>query len=181
MGAAGHIAPGNVAGRNTGHTYVYQWTDIRGRGQCGLHAGCRRWQHQRNSWIQQPDQRHRAAALTLPASGSGSITVNLTDDANASGHGLPLGSGTYELFSFSSLANAFDPSEFTIGSSPLAAGSTYTFTEVGGNQIDLTISAVVVTGPQTLTWSGGTSAWDVATSSNWNSRERRKYRQVQPG
>jgi autotransporter-associated beta strand protein len=114
-----------------------------------------------------------SGGLTIPASGSGSVTVNLTDDANAAGHGS-IGAGTYKLFSFDSLAVAFDPSEFTIGTSPFAS-ATYTFTEPTGNEIDLSISNIVVGGPANLVWNNtGASTpadgatWDIANNFNWN-------------
>jgi autotransporter-associated beta strand protein len=81
-------------------------------------------------------------ALTLPTT-AGAVTLNLTDDANASGHGS-LGLGTYTLFTYGSLTNAFDPAVFAVGT-PKIAGDNYTFSQVG-SAIDLTI-APNVTGP----------------------------------
>ncbi len=77
--------------------------------------------------------------LTLP--GSGTITVNLTDNAGAGGRGS-LGVGTYKLLSYTSLnstVNNFN-NIFSIGTTPLT-GELYTFSDTGtgAGEVDLTI------------------------------------------
>ncbi len=73
--------------------------------------------------------------LTLP--GSGSVAVNLYNNANAGNLGS-IGNGTYQVITYGSLGTTFSPSQLMVRSSPLAGG-TYTFSQVG-NAIDLTIS-----------------------------------------
>ncbi len=108
-----------------------------------------------------------SGGLTLPTA-AGSLTINLFDDANAGGHGSVTSSGTYELFSFDSLVNSFDPGIFAIGASPFSSAS-YSFTEVGGNQIDLTITGGVISAPANLTFTGSAANgnWDINNTANF--------------
>ncbi|HLX60329.1 MAG TPA: autotransporter-associated beta strand repeat-containing protein [Planctomycetota bacterium] len=99
--------------------------------------------------------------VVLPTVGSGSVVINLNDNANAGGNGA-LGVGTYKLITFTGTLFNFDAgSSFTVGNTPLA-GKSYFFSQVG-NEIDLTVSS----GASSLTWTGATnSLWDTA-STNW--------------
>jgi len=84
-------------------------------------------------------------ALTLPNSGQ-AVTVNLTNSNNngaafgAVSQGW-LGIGNYQIATFGSLANTFNPSQLTIGTTPLT-GKTYTFSQ-SGNTINLAIAGPV--------------------------------------
>ncbi len=100
--------------------------------------------------------------LTLPTSGT--ISVNLADNAGAGGNGS-FGNGTYTLFTYSTLSggNVTFNNTFTIGSAPV--GKLYTFSNTGtsNGEIDLT----VVTAPSAKTWSGAINGnWDTTTA-NW--------------
>ncbi len=105
-----------------------------------------------------------AGALTLPTSGT--INVNLANNANAGGLGS-IGNGTYQILSAGSLTNAFNPSDFVIHASPLAGG-TYAFSQVG-NAIDLTITGATGTasgiGTQVAIGGGGAN-YDAAVGLN---------------
>jgi autotransporter-associated beta strand protein len=106
-------------------------------------------------------------ALTLPSSGT--ITVNLTDNAGAGGEGA-LGTGTYTLLRYTSLnstASNFN-GIFNIGTTPLT-GELYTFsnTGTGAGEIDLTIHPPPMP-PILSSWIGvGSGSWGAA--GNWDS------------
>ena len=92
--------------------------------------------------------------LTLPTSGS--IILNLADNAGANSQGS-IGLGTYALFTASSIAN-FGATSFVIGSTPLPTAS-YTFVDTG-TEIDLTLGV--------SSWSGLDNSGDWADPANWN-------------
>jgi autotransporter-associated beta strand protein len=100
-------------------------------------------------------------ALTLPTSGT--VTLNLADNANAGGLGS-IGDGTYKLFSYGSLTNAWSPAAFAIGTAP-TAGKSYAFANDEANKwVTLTIAPGLETH-----WIGGglNGNWD--TDGNWSS------------
>ncbi len=111
------------------------------------------------------DRSTLAAVLgTLMLPTSGTITVNLADNAGAGGNGS-FGNGTYTLFSYSTLTggNATFNSTFAIGTAPV--GKLYTFSNTGlsNGEVDLT----VVTAPSAKSWSGAINGnWDTTTA-NW--------------
>lgn len=93
-------------------------------------------------------------ALTLPMSGS--VVLNLADNAGANGQGS-IGLGTYAILTASSVAN-FSSASFMIGSTPLPSAS-YTFVDTG-TEIDLTLGI--------SSWSGLDNSGDWSDPANWN-------------
>lgn len=148
-GAAGHGAPGNSIGNlttgamtlNSGAVLDFEF-GTPGTGP-GLSAG--------NS-----DRFDVGGALTLPSSGS--VTLNLADNAGNGGLGS-IGLGTYRLFTETSTVNFSAASSFTIGTTPLPPGRGYLFTNPGGTEIDLTI-VLNVWNPNAVS-----NAWE--TAANW--------------
>ncbi len=108
-----------------------------------------------------------AGTLTLPSSGM--AAVNLFNNANAGGLGS-IGNGTYQLFTYGSLGNTFNASQFTVRNSPLRGG-TYSFSQTG-NEIDLTIAGTTGTAPgvfsATYLTSSATTNLDASIGLNTN-------------
>ena len=104
--------------------------------------------------------------LTLPAGG---IVFNPTSNGGAGGQGS-LGSGFYELFSYSGTLTGFTSGTFTAPSGL----STYTFTSTGSSngQIDVQVTAATFTwtglaGNTVSAFNGPAASWDIGASANW--------------
>ncbi len=150
-GAAGHLAPGINTSGNSGAigTLSVSSLTLNSGGVLDYDFGT-------PGVIGAPGQSDLTAiagALSLP--NSGSVTLNLFDNAGANMQGS-IGNGTYKLFGFNSVNN-FSNTIFSIGTSPLS-GRSYSFSNTG-TELDITIA--------TEAWTGGanTGAWQI--SGNW--------------